>query len=156
VLRRFAAILNNPELAAFETVVTGHTDNVRIGKPETLKNHPTNTHLSAHRAISVRDLLVGDGVSPNRVEVAGWGEYRPIVENGPRGAAQNRRVEVFIRPMTYDTSSGSWGGSGGGSGGGSSGEPRPAAAPRATPEKDSTAPATAPVVTRPAPEKDPN
>ncbi|MFM1883627.1 MAG: hypothetical protein RJA05_2036, partial [Planctomycetota bacterium] len=25
-----------------------------------------------------------------------------------------------------------------------------------TPEKDSTAPATAPVVTRPAPEKDPN
>jgi hypothetical protein len=84
--------------------------------------------------------------------VAGWGEYRPIVENGPRGAAQNRRVEVFIRPMTYDTSSGSWGGSGGGS----SGEPRPAAAPRATPEKDSTAPATAPVVTRPAPEKDPN
>jgi chemotaxis protein MotB len=152
VLRRFAAILNNPELAAFETVVTGHTDNVRIGKPETLKNHPTNTHLSAHRAISVRDLLVGDGVSPNRVEVAGWGEYRPIVENGPRGAAQNRRVEVFIRPMTYDTSSGSWGGSGAGS----SGEPRPAAAPRATPEKDSTAPTTAPVVTRPAPEKDPN
>jgi len=144
VLRRFAAILNNPELAAFETVVTGHTDNLRIGKPETLKNHPTNTHLSAHRAISVRDLLVGDGVAANRVEVAGWGEYRPIVENGPRGAAQNRRVEVFIRPMTYDTTTGSWGGS--------TGE----APPTTTPEKDATPPAAAPVITPPAPEKDPN
>jgi hypothetical protein len=95
----------------------------------------------------VRDLLVSDGVAANRVEVAGWGEYRPIVENGPRGAAQNRRVEVFIRPMTYDTTTGSWGGT--------SGDTRPAAAPRATPEKDAT-PAAAPVITRPAPEKDPN
>ncbi len=147
VLRRFAAILNNPELAGFEAVVTGHTDNVRIGKPETLKNHPTNTHLSAHRAIAVRDLLATDGVAANRLEVAGWGEYRPIVENGARGAAQNRRVEVFIRPMSYDTTTGSTGAWSG------SNEKETTPVVPAAPEKDA-APAPAPIVA-PAPEKDP-
>lgn len=146
-IHSFAAILNNAELASFETVVTGHTDSVRVAKPETLKNHPTNVHLSAHRAIAVRDLLVSDGVAGNRVEVAGWGEYRPVVENGPRGAAPNRRVEVFIRPMTYDTTTGSWGG-------GST----PTTPTGNAPEKDAVAPTPAPApapITTPTPEKDP-
>jgi hypothetical protein len=62
--------------------------------------HPTNMHLSAHRAISVRDALVSDGVTANRMQVAGYGEFRPIVPNGANGAAQNRRVEIFLTPLT--------------------------------------------------------
>ena len=57
-------------------------------------------HLSAHRAISVRDALVGDGVSANRMQIAGYGEFRPIVPNGPNGAAANRRVEIYLTPLT--------------------------------------------------------
>jgi hypothetical protein len=57
-------------------------------------------HLSAHRSISVRDALVGDGVSANRFMVAGYGEFRPIAENTSKGNADNRRVEVFLVPMS--------------------------------------------------------
>ena len=98
-LKQLAGILNSTDAAAFETQVVGHTDNVPIRRPATKRDHPTNTHLSVHRAISVRDALVSDGVQPNRVQVAGYGEYRPIAPNGKKGAAANRRVEIYLVPM---------------------------------------------------------
>lgn len=99
LLGKVAAILNSPEATNFEVVVVGHTDNVPIRRSSTAAQHPTNLHLSAHRAITVRDALVHDGVAGNRFEVAGYGEYRPVVANGARGAEQNRRVEVFLTPL---------------------------------------------------------
>lgn len=98
VLSRLAEILNTSEARAFEVKVVGHTDNQPINRVR--NEHPTNMHLSAHRAISVRDALVGDGVAANRMQVAGYGEFRPVVANGPNGAAQNRRVEIFLTPLT--------------------------------------------------------
>jgi hypothetical protein len=56
-------------------------------------------HLSVHRAIAVRDALVGDGVAPARFSVMGYGEYRPVAANGRNGSPENRRVEVFLTPM---------------------------------------------------------
>lgn len=97
-ISRLAQILNSGEARPFEVKVVGHTDNQPINRVRA--EHPTNMHLSAHRAISVRDALVRDGVSANRMQVAGYGEFRPMVENGPRGAAQNRRVEIFLTPLT--------------------------------------------------------
>ncbi len=94
-----AEILNSPEAAAFEIRLIGHTDNLPVERPSTLRNHPTNVHLSVHRAIAVRDALVASQVAPGRVQVAGYGEFRPIVPNGPKGAAQNRRVELLLVPM---------------------------------------------------------
>jgi chemotaxis protein MotB len=94
-----ADILNAPEAAPFELRVIGHTDNVPVEKPRTKQLHPTNVHLSVHRAISVRDALVEAAVEPARVQVAGYGEFRPIVPNGPKGAAENRRVELLLVPM---------------------------------------------------------
>jgi len=38
---------------------------------------PTNMYLLAHRAISVRDALVSDGVAANRMQVVGYGEISP-------------------------------------------------------------------------------
>ena len=94
-----ADILNSGNGAGLEVRVVGHTDNVPIGKPETRQKYPTNIHLSVGRAISVRDALIAAGVDPERILVAGYGEFRPVVPNGPRGAAANRRVEVFLAPM---------------------------------------------------------
>lgn len=94
-----ASILNDDDALMIGAQVIGHTDNVRIGKPATRQAHPTNVHLSVHRAIAVRDALVKSGINPARVGVGGYGEYRPIVENGRRGAAENRRVEIFLAPM---------------------------------------------------------
>jgi len=99
VLKQFASILNNGEARNLEVRVVGHTDNVAIKRAQTIAAHPTNVHLSAHRSISVRDALVSDGVGANRFMVAGYGEFRPIAENGARGNAENRRVEVFLTPM---------------------------------------------------------
>jgi chemotaxis protein MotB len=94
-----ADILNSEEASAFELRLIGHTDNVPVERPSTLQRHPTNVYLSVHRAIAVRDLLVAAGVEPVRIEVAGYGEFRPIVPNGKKGAAANRRVELVMIPM---------------------------------------------------------
>jgi chemotaxis protein MotB len=98
LVQKLASILNTPIAQPFEVKVVGHTDNQPIKR--VASQHPSNMHLSAHRAISVRDALVGDGVAANRMQVAGYGEFRPIVPNGANGAAQNRRVEIFLAPLT--------------------------------------------------------
>jgi chemotaxis protein MotB len=97
---RLAQILNTPTASRFEARIIGHTDNVPISKAGTRQQHPTNWHLSAHRAISVGSALIADGVSPQRIQVAGYGEFRPVVANPAKGgAAENRRVEIFLVPM---------------------------------------------------------
>ncbi|MBM4101495.1 MAG: OmpA family protein [Phycisphaerae bacterium] len=100
-LKALAPILNSSEASPFEVVVVGHTDNVPIRK--SAAQHPTNMHLSAHRAIAVRDALNKDGVAASRFLIAGYGEYRPLVANGPNGAAQNRRVDVYLMPYFVPT-----------------------------------------------------
>jgi chemotaxis protein MotB len=98
-LRTFAQILNSEAAQTLEVRVVGHTDNVPIGRPETRARHPTNLHLSAHRAIAVRDALVSSQVAPARFSVIGYGEFRPVVPNTRAGAPENRRVEVYLAPL---------------------------------------------------------
>lgn len=99
-LKKLARILNSPAGKKYTARVVGHTDNVPIGKPATRAKHPTNEHLAVHRAIAVKNVLKQAGVDPARVGVAGYGPYRPIVPNGPKGNQANRRVEIFlIRPQ---------------------------------------------------------
>lgn len=91
-----ATILKNPVTAKYEVVIVGHTDAQRISA-NTAKRFPSNIYLSAARAISVRGALVNDGVLPGKMQVAGWGEYRPLVPNTPSGnTPANRRVEIFL------------------------------------------------------------
>lgn len=109
-LREFARILQDADAANYELRVVGHTDNVRVSRAETKAKHPTNMHLSVHRAISVRDVLTGAGISSERVQVAGWGPHRPAVPNpSSGGAAPNRRVEIFILASDYNGPSGGGG-----------------------------------------------
>jgi chemotaxis protein MotB len=99
LLQEFAKILEIPEAAAFDCVVVGHTDTIPISKPSTREKTPTNWHLSAYRAISVMDILRDAGVSSNRLGVMGYGEFRPVApNNGRKGNAKNRRVEIYIVP----------------------------------------------------------
>lgn len=98
-VRHLAEILNSPNAKNLEVRIVGHTDDVPIGKPSTRELHPTNVHLSVHRSISVRSALVSASVEPVRIQVAGYGEHRPVVENRPGGTPENRRVEVFLTPM---------------------------------------------------------
>jgi len=96
-LNQLAEILNSPEAAGFEAVIVGHTDNVPIVQPQTLAEHKTNWHLSAHRAIAVMNLLAGQKVPMTRMGVMGYGEFRPIADNSTvEGKARNRRVEIYL------------------------------------------------------------
>lgn len=59
-----------------------------------------NQALSERRAASVADYLISRGVLRDRLYVAGHGETRPIASNASeQGRAQNRRVEVTLRPF---------------------------------------------------------
>ncbi len=94
-LQRLGQILNSAA-ANYEVRVVGHTDTQRVrqiaGRP--FKN---NIELSAFRSISVRNFLVDNGVAPQRFEVAGRGEFDPLVANSGSGnTPQNRRVEIFL------------------------------------------------------------
>jgi len=97
---KLAEVFNSPAAAGYEVRVVGHTDTVRIANPATKAKHPTNWHLSVHRAISVRDALSNAGVADVRTSVSGYGPYRPVEQNTNRGAEDNRRVEVYLVPMT--------------------------------------------------------
>lgn len=102
-LSQLARVLNNSTAAEYDIQIVGHTDSVPVSSG-TAQRHPSNTHLSAHRAISVRDALANAGISRSRMQVAGWGEFRPAVANNPgrAGTAQNRRVEIFLVPSTSE------------------------------------------------------
>ncbi len=98
-LKGFAEVIMSPAASGFEVIVAGHTDNRPIVRPETKTKHPTNWHLSAHRAISVAFVLANYGYPNERISVMGLGEYRPIADNTTEsGASQNRRVEIYLVP----------------------------------------------------------
>lgn len=71
--------------------VVGHTDNTGSAA--------YNQDLSQRRAQSVAGILTAGGVSPSRIVALGRGESQPVASNGSdAGRAQNRRVEILIRP----------------------------------------------------------
>jgi chemotaxis protein MotB len=74
--------------------VEGNTDNV----PIQTSIYPTNWELSAARATGVTRYLVEDKLlSPLRVSLAGYGEYRPRADNAsPQNRRFNRRVDIVI------------------------------------------------------------
>ncbi|HEY1867623.1 MAG TPA: OmpA family protein, partial [Candidatus Cybelea sp.] len=103
-----AAVLNESareNLAKFSGVVAsyptmrfnieGHTDNTG--------SVATNNALSLQRAMSVRDYLIGRGVSAASINVAGLGSSMPIGDNATvESRARNRRVEIVLSggPLT--------------------------------------------------------
>jgi len=100
LLKSLCAILNSEQGKEFDIIIAGHTDDLRIAKPETREKHPSNWHLSAHRAISVLDVMAKNNIVSERMSVRGFGEYRPLEPNRPnkKGNPQNRRVEIYIIP----------------------------------------------------------
>jgi outer membrane protein OmpA-like peptidoglycan-associated protein len=72
--------------------VIGHTDNIGTAA--------FNQDLSQRRAWSVASVLRDTGVPNARLSAFGRGEDQPIASNlTPQGQAQNRRVEIIIRPQ---------------------------------------------------------
>jgi chemotaxis protein MotB len=124
-LRQLARVLMSSAAQGYDVRIEGHTDSQRPSNPATVRKHPTNRHLSAHRAISVARELERDGVDADRLLVAGWGAQRPAVPNNPDGnTPANRRVEVYLVPSTRGMTGG--------------GAPRSSAAPSDAPARSNT------------------
>jgi outer membrane protein OmpA-like peptidoglycan-associated protein len=72
-----------------------------VGHADAQGEDAYNQTLSENRASSVAGYLIGQRVLRDRLYVAGMGEREPIASNATaEGRAQNRRVEVIIRPFT--------------------------------------------------------
>jgi len=96
-LSKFCEILNSPAAAGFEVVIVGHTDDRPVARASTKQFHPTNWHLSVHRAISVAYIIMEGGYDTSRIGLMGYGEYRPVAANdSEENRARNRRVEIYL------------------------------------------------------------
>ena len=97
-VKLLSGILNSEQGRKFDVIIAGHTDDIPILKPETRTKHPTNWHLSSHRAIAVLKVMESNNIESKRLSARGFGEYRPIADNKPnkKGNPQNRRVEIYI------------------------------------------------------------
>ena len=74
--------------------VDGHTD---IRPLTATSQFKSNWELSAERAISVVQYLIGKGVSPQRLVAAGFGEFQPIDPGTTEEAfRKNRRIELKL------------------------------------------------------------
>ena len=77
--------------------VEGHTDDVQIHGGA----FRSNWELSGARAGSVARLLAEHGIAPTRVQLAGFGEFRPLQPNTTsEGRNANRRVVLLVLGRT--------------------------------------------------------
>ena len=73
--------------------VDGHTDQLPIHTPR----FPSNWELSTARAVSVVRYLAEQGIPPERMAAAGFGEFHPIDPGQSEAAYQrNRRIELKL------------------------------------------------------------
>jgi chemotaxis protein MotB len=97
MLDEFIAILKSDEAQDLRVMIVGHTDDRRIEGDEVRDNYPNNWHLGAARALSVSDYLRVRGLHEDRLGVATYGKFQPIVANSSEPNRQrNRRVELFL------------------------------------------------------------
>jgi len=79
-----------------DVIIEGHTDN----EPTAGVRFPSNWELSAARASSVARYFEAEGIKGRRMQVIGYGEFRPRFRNDtPEKRALNRRIDVIIKPQ---------------------------------------------------------
>lgn len=73
--------------------IDGHTDRVPIYSVR----FPSNWELSTARATSVVKFLMAQGIPPERLAAAGFGEFNPLDQGDtPEAKAKNRRIEIRL------------------------------------------------------------
>ena len=91
VLNSVAVVLKEYEKTLIDVV--GHTDSTGALQ--------YNMQLSQARANAVAQYLQGQGVQQVRIQTQGMGPQYPVASNDTaEGRAQNRRVELILRPLT--------------------------------------------------------
>lgn len=94
-LNKLSAVLSqNPDI---NIMIEGHTDDVPFRQGSSIKD---NWDLSVLRATSiVRILMDGSSIAPDRITVAGRGEFLPVdPAKTPEARRKNRRTEIILSP----------------------------------------------------------
>ena len=94
-IKRIANVLTQYGL---DMRVEGHSDNVPIHNA----SFNSNWDLSTARAMAVAMMLIDEsGVDPQRMSIAGYGQYHPAASNDtPEGRSANRRVDIVVVALT--------------------------------------------------------
>ncbi len=73
--------------------IDGHTDKIPINN----ERFQSNWHLSSSRAINIVKFFIEQGISPNRLVAAGFGEYSPLIlDENEKAYEKNRRIEIKL------------------------------------------------------------
>lgn len=90
VLKELSEVLKDSQMVVR---IEGHTDS----QPISTARFQSNWELSVMRAWAVARYFLGNGVSPDRVSVMGYGSHHPVAPNTTaRGRASNRRVVIHF------------------------------------------------------------
>lgn len=96
VITRVSKKLANKE---YQIIVAGFTDNIPI-RGSLAKRYPTNWELAGARAASVVRLLESTGIESKKLIASSYGDNYPVATNDTEeGRAQNRRIEIRLRPL---------------------------------------------------------
>ncbi len=83
----------------YQIAVLGFTDNVPVASQHQAQ-FPSNWEVAGARAASVVRLMEAEGVPSAQLVAVSQGENQPIASNDTaEGRAQNRRIDVRIRPI---------------------------------------------------------
>lgn len=67
------------------------------GYTDAMGDEASNQMLSERRALAVRNALIDRGIEPRRLSARGYGEAKPVANNGDAaGRQRNRRVEIVF------------------------------------------------------------
>ena len=73
--------------------VDGHTDKIPIKSGK----FSSNWELSTARAVTIVKFLAAQGIPPDRLAAAGFGEFQPVDKGSdPAALARNRRIEIRL------------------------------------------------------------
>ena len=86
----------------YQILVIGNTDNVPVGA-HLADKYPNNWYLAGARAASVVSYMEQEGVPSAQLVPVSWGQEHPVQSNDTEeGRAENRRIEVRLRPVIRD------------------------------------------------------
>jgi chemotaxis protein MotB len=100
-----SGLVDELEQIPYQIVVIGNTDNVPVG-PKLAERFPSNWALAAGRASAVVALMADEGIPKQQLVAVSFGDTQPVASNDTaEGRAENRRIEVRLRPIIKDSDS---------------------------------------------------
>jgi chemotaxis protein MotB len=98
--KAIAALVEELKEIPYQIVVIGNSDNVPVGA-NLAEKFPSNWALAAARSSAVVALMADEGIPSQQLVAVSLGDTQPIASNDtPEGRAENRRIEVRLRPIT--------------------------------------------------------